>query len=345
MLAKPDACPVTIAKASEDVTKQLHWMDGKNPDLVHVKFILDSEGPNNNWDYMPRAQLLAAHGTAVYKPIDMEHVIVEDNSMTFMSKDRPPVRNTICGVMTATAVAWASTGEILTEKEIKGLDLSDKWDRPDEDKIAVVAWGALYSFLFPKTVADLTKAIAEDEMFVSMERWIGKHDYLVWNEKDDTYDTLSRENAVEQAIADLKQDDRTHLGKWSRHQMVNGKAVYRRSLSYVYGGVANTDNPANKMSRFVEPTYLKAAASQQAMATLGCLVRLHDGIHQRFQVAPAAESPKLIAYHSELTRAIAGRELPAPGEVPGGKDRSKDAGVRRGGRPDPGWHVGDVFSL
>ena len=145
-----DAMPVGVQRATAEVEKSLHWKDGKNPDLVHVKYILDTEGWNNNWDYMPREQLLASHGTAVFKPLDMCHVIKENASMVFMSKDNPPVRNTIYGVMTATAPAWASTGELMTADEIKKLDMADDWHRPDKDKVAVVAWGALYSFHLPQ---------------------------------------------------------------------------------------------------------------------------------------------------------------------------------------------------
>ena len=293
-----DALPLSIQRATAEVEKKFHWQDGKNPDLVHVKFILDTEGANNNWDYMPREQLLTGHATAVYKPLDMSHVIKENASMVFMSKDNPPVRNTIYGVITATAPAWASSGELLTDQEITDLDRSDDWNRPDKDKVAVVAWGALYSFLFPKTVADITDAIDNGEMFVSMERWIGQHDYLVFDQAKSAYEPVSREEAT----------DLGHVERWKNHQKVNGQPLYRRSLSYVYGGAATTDNPANKMARFVEPNFVKAAASMQDTALpseLEKLLESHGECHRAFAISTGEDRAAVIERHRKITSAIA----------------------------------------
>ena len=182
VLAKLSLAGKDAPAPARAVAGQLHWGDEQNPDLVHVRFILDTEGANANWDYMPRPQLLTSHGSAVFKPIDVEHVIAEDASMVQMAKNQPPVRNTICGVMTHTAACWANSGELLTEKELADLEKTDNWDRPDDQKVAVAAWGALYKFLFPKTVANLLESIDAGQMWVSMERWIGKLDYLVWQD-------------------------------------------------------------------------------------------------------------------------------------------------------------------
>jgi len=283
------AVPVELVRASNRVAEQLHWQDERNPDLVYVQFVLDTEGANANWDYMPRGQLVANHSTAVYKPFDMEHVIVESHSMSGMSKSNPPVKNTIYGVMTATALAWAKTGRLLTKDEVAGLDKADDWRRGDEEKVAVVAWGALWGFLFPRTVADVLGQIDDGQMAVSMERWIAAFDFMVWEDGD--YKTVSREEG----------EARGYYDRWKQHQTVNDKPIYRRTLSYVYGGVASTINPANRLSRFVEAAMPRAVA---ANAMLPQLCVLHDAIHAAFAVADSGEKEKLIVYHIAVTRAI-----------------------------------------
>jgi len=216
--------------------------------------------------------------------------------MVFMSKDNPPVRNTIYGVMTATAPAWASTGELMTADEIKKLDMADDWHRPDKDKVAVVAWGALYSFLFPKTVADITDAIDNGEMFVSMERWIGKHDFLVWDSGKGDYGSVSKDDAIGLGYAE----------RWKTHQKVNGQPIHRRSLSYVYGGAATTENPANKMARFVEPDYVKAAAGlKNVNPELQILLDSHGECHRAFAISTIDNRAAVIERHRQITAAIA----------------------------------------
>ncbi len=294
LLASEKDFPAPIQRATAEVERQLHWKDGRNPDLVHVKFILDTEGANNNWDYMPRSQLLASHATAIFKPLDMSHVIKESASMMYMSKDDPPVKNTIYGVMTATALAWAESGDLLSEDEIKKLDMTDDWHRPNKDKIAVVAWGALYSFLFPKTVADITNAIDAGEMFVSMERWIGNLDYLAWNKAKADWEAVPRDQGTELGYPE----------RWKNHQKVNGEPILRRSLAYIYGGAATTDNPANKLARFVEPTFVKAAASNKK-PELEKLLEAHSECHRAFAISTVDEQSALIDRHRKITAAIA----------------------------------------
>jgi hypothetical protein len=289
-LANDTAVEPASAKA---VASQLHIPDTKNPDLVHVQFILDTEGGNSNWDYMPREQLVKSHATAIFKPIDMEHVIVENDSMTLMSKDNPPVRNTTCGVMTATELCWASTGKGITGDELEKLDLADKWDRPDDEKIAVRAWGALYRFLFPKTVDDLLESINDGNMSVSMERWIGKMDFMAWDGAD--YLAYAKTTAEDNGVAN----------RWKVHQSINAQPVYRRSLSYIYGGVANTTNPANKLCRFSEPEMEKAAASCQDRSQLELLMKWHDSLHDEFELATSvAAKQAVIQVHEKVTRDI-----------------------------------------
>ena len=93
--------------------------------------------------------------------------------------------------------------------------------------------------------------------------------------------------------------------------MIASKPVLRRSLSFIYGGVANTTNPANAMSRFIEPTMVKAAASAEARQTLEKLLAWHAALHERFEIASATEKQGIIREHETVTRWIASLVKPA----------------------------------
>ena len=284
----------TEPASAKAVASQLHTPDAKNPDLVHVQFILDTEGANENWDYMPRDQLITSHSTPAFNPIDMQPANKEDSRLTLSAKSNPPVRNTICGVMTATSLCWAASGVAITEDELAKLDLTDKWDRPDDEKIAVRAWGALYRFLFPKTVANLLESINDGDMHVSMERWIGTMDFMAWD--GDAYLAYAKAIAEDNGVAN----------RWKTHQSINTQPVYRRSLAYIYGGVANTTNPANKMCRFSEPELAKAAASCKDRSSLDLLLKWHDSLHEQFEVAASLnEKQAVVQMHEKVTRDIA----------------------------------------
>jgi hypothetical protein len=290
-----ESVPQEVTNRTRAIASDLHWTGKENPDLVYVQVIMDTEGPNANWDYQPRAVLMAKHSTAVFKPWDMDHVVEEKGSLTTMSKDNPPVRNTIFGVMTATALCWASTGELLTDDEIKTVSQEDKWDREDGEKVAVMAWAALYRFLFPKTVDDIVEQANAGDMFVSMERWIAEYDFLVWDTASKDYKAQSLDTAKANGI----------FNRWKTRQTANGKPVYRRSLSCFYGGIASTTNPANKLARFVEPSFVKSAASDKNDAVLEKLLERHGEVHAAFALASCEDQPRLIAEHERITRAIA----------------------------------------
>jgi hypothetical protein len=290
------ADPAATAKPQRAIAaSRFHFTDPHNPDLLWVNFVLDAEGPNNNWDYMPRASLVQNYATAAYKPLDMDHVIEEDQSMVYMDKKCPPVKNTIYGVMAKASLADAD-GNVLTGEAIAELDNTDMF-RKDDDKLRVIAWAAMYRFLFPSTVEDVTKAIATGDMKVSMERWISKFDFLQWDVEKEQYKAVAREIAVDDGTFD----------NWARHQSMYGKPVYRRALSFVYGGVASTSNPAQKLSHFIGQTSIKATADNRPVSpVLKNLKDRHDELHRLYTVSlDDDQKAVLVLEHEMLTKAIA----------------------------------------
>ncbi len=294
--ADPEKLPARVRHSNKAIASTLHFHTNDNPDLTWVQMILDTEGANANRDYMPRPSLLKGYGSAVYKPFDMDHTIIEDRSMVGMSKQAPPVRNTIYGVMTHAALARPD-GTLLSDAEIADLDQSDDMKRGDDDKICVTVWAALYGFLFPKTVADVTDLIDAGTMHVSMERWIADWDFMV-PDHTGTYSSVSRADA---ANTDL-------FVRWATGIASNDRPIYRRSLKFVYGGCASTTNPANHLCKFVSPSNLRAAASQDSTVNESILQNLmhrHCELHEAFAISSGVQQEKLIEEHTRVTRAIA----------------------------------------
>jgi hypothetical protein len=223
----------------------------------------------------------------------MDHIVQENGSMVYTAKGGPPVVNTIFGVMTYAALGRAD-GTLLTAEETAALDPSDDMNRGDADRIAVVAWASLYSYLFPQTVAALTECIDEGEMAVSMERWLSSYDYMV---KDGgKFTAVSKADAIETGL-DIK---------WGMRIRSEGSPIYRRALAYVYGGVAGTMNPAQPLSQFVSPSAVKVAAtkSERGKQILQEMLIHHGEVHRKFAVASSEDQPGLIDEHVRITRAI-----------------------------------------
>jgi hypothetical protein len=289
-MAHPDSLPKHIQSACLARASKLHFQDVENPDLVWVQFILDTEGGNKNWDYNPRSAMVRHYSTAAFKPVDMEHVIEEKASMvnTFGS---PPVRNTIFGVMSHASLCWAD-GTLIPEDEVDQIDLTDDMDRPDSEKLCVTAWAALYAYLFPQTVADVCDRIDKGKMAASMERWIDSYDFLVKDEGADEYKAISRTTASTNGV----------LSRWTSHQMSGNSPIYRRSLSFCYGGAASTISPANTACQFVPTdTGMKAVASDVGRNFLHELEKRHCEIEETFAVSSTAAQNDLIAEHQRLT--------------------------------------------
>jgi hypothetical protein len=287
--------PAPVAAQAKAATDSMFWQDDDNPDLVWTKFILDTEGSNDNWDYMPRPSLLKSYASARFKPMDMDHIVEEEGDLTTMDKKKPCAKNTIFGVMTHAALADAE-GNLLTDKQIKALANTDDMNRDKADRVTVVAWAALYNFLFPKTVASLVQDISNGQMMVSMERWIRDYDFMV---KDgDSYKAYAR------AAAEKVELDK----KWAKREKVGGSPVLRRSNAFLYGGVASTSNPANLMSTFLPYSTAKATASKSpASPVLQALLNRHSEVHTQFAVScDDQEREQLIVEHRNLHKAIAG---------------------------------------
>jgi hypothetical protein len=269
--------PVVKAVASKvdgEITKDF-WQDGENTDIVWAQFILDAEGENQNWDYMPRPVMMASFGTAKFKPFDMDHVIKESGkSMVFVDPKKSTYQNTIFGVMTDSALA-KSDGTILTPKEITALKTTDVFGRPDDEKLAVVGIAALWNFCFPKTVGDVVNYARQGAMHVSMERWIHKYDFLYRTEKG-TLASISKAKAIENGYHEM----------WAKRKKVNDAPILRRSLKFVYGGVASTMTPANELSTFLNSGPEQAVASAVANnPALKNLVMRHDEVHRAYAVS------------------------------------------------------------
>lgn len=211
---------------------------GREPDIAWVKLTLDAEGLNQNYDYLPRPTLLRDYGTARLKPFDSNHIVRAGRSLIDYQDDSPGVQNTIFGVMAEAAVGDAG-GRILPPDAIAALDPTDRTDRADPEKLTVVAWAALYRFLFPETVADVVAAAERGTEHVSMRRWLLEWDYLYAGSD-------GRWHVIDAAAAKRSGVEEAYLNQGT----VNGVRPIRRARRVSYGGVATTGNPAQRLSTY-----------------------------------------------------------------------------------------------
>ncbi len=241
---------------------------------------------------MPRKAMASHYKSLRFKPFDMDHVIKEEGSMVMMNKSNPPVRNTIYGVMTHASLADAD-GNLLSDSDVSDMDMDDIVGRDTKDKLTVVAWAALYRFLFPKTVADVTQTIATGTMKVSMERWIGSWDFL--RVEDGEYTAVSRATAESDGTFD----------KWKKRQTIGGYPVLRRSLSFVYGGAGSTMIPANELAEFLPIQAAATSVPKRSIGTIQDLLKQRAELHRRFIVSSNDEQPAIIREHTQVVKALA----------------------------------------
>lgn len=284
----PDHIRATASEASS-----IYQLDSTNQDLVWMKFTLDAEGANLNWDYMPRPAMVRGHATAKFKPLNMEHVKKEDSSMVGMSKQSPPVRNTIFGVMTGAEITTAS-GDMLSADDLADLDNTDNPNRSDDEKLTVTAWAAMWHFLFPKTVEDVVNLASEGKMHVSMERWISNCDFMVHDADGKPY-----------AISAAQASESTVFKRWAARQTINGLPIYRRSLAFIYGGVAATKNPAQKLSTFVPFENTSTEASNEFEDILTILQQRNDALLRKMSVSLTDDLQMAVADRNRLSYAAA----------------------------------------
>ena len=290
---KPPVRAVASSSDSDQIGQ--FWQDGVNTDLVYTQFLLDTEGPNLNWDYMPRPVLMASFKTAKLKPLNHDHMVKESASMVFSNKDYLPARSTIFGVMTSSALSDAD-GNVLGEKEVSALPTADVFGRPDTDKLCVVAWAVMWNFLFPKTVGDVVTYAADDCMHVSMERWIKRFDFL-YRDKQGALKAISKDDAIKNGWFD----------KWKKREEVNNHPIYRRSLEFTYGGVATTMIPANEMASFVSSPNpdLALASLARSNPSLNKLIERHAEIHRLCSLSQDVETrQKLEIEHSWIHKCV-----------------------------------------
>lgn len=289
-IEKPEQ--VTQAVAASD-KKVIGWVNSNNPDLVYVKFILDTEGPNKNRDYQPRTTLLDSYKTAVNKPMDWEHIVKEQGSLVRGSKENPPARNTVFGVMVHSALA-NSDGELLTEEQIKEIDRTDDMSRPLKDRIAVVGWACLWRYIFPQTVKDILDKAENGNLYVSMERWLLDFDYLI--EQEGKTRSVTRADAKTMGLDE----------KWKKKENYLGRPILRRTNKCVYGGVASTANPANPACKYLELT-TEAPAPVSAKATdFESLKSVYDEVTRLLDVSTSESTGRLQGIRDDLLSKLIG---------------------------------------
>jgi hypothetical protein len=294
-LADPAGLPAPVRKTHKALASAAAFADHDNPDLLWVQFAMDSEGGNKNQDYLPRPVLMGAYGTAKFKPMDMEHIITEKASMIGVPRGAVPamVDNTIFGVMAGSALA-DSQGTLLTPAQITALDASDDPYREPGDRITVVAWAALYKYLFPQTIDNLVTAIEDGDMSVSMERWNYDWDFIAPGADGDVQ-VFGREAAASNGVEQ----------RWKARQTLGSSPIYRRSLKCVYGGVASTANPANPLASYLDwdsPAVKLAASESAADEVLAFLLAQHSEVHKAFAVSP---DETLVRQHRRIVATIA----------------------------------------
>lgn len=266
------------AVASKKESKyQIPEFENITPDLDLVALVLASEHENLNADYFSREELIQAVSSPIHKPFNVEHTVAEDESLITQPYFNR-TKNTIVGHMIYSALA-TKDGEILSEEDVKKLDATDNPSREKEDCIDLVAAAVLYSFLFPKTVADIQEAAEKNEMFVSMECWFKGYDFIVDGE------------LVESTEANRK--DLTE--KWSRRACgKDGKRICRALKNVIFGGVAATPTPANPESVFLATAGLEAEMNQ--------LIKRHNELHILQSINPKDE---YVAEHSAIEKSAA----------------------------------------
>lgn len=246
-------------------------------DLDLVALVLASEHKNLNADYFSRSELVQAVLSPIHKPFNIEHAVAEDESLIsqpFFNR----TKNTIVGHMIYSALA-NKKGEILSDKDIKELDLSDNPLRDNDECLDLVATAVLYNFMFPKTVADIQKTAAEGDMFVSMECWFKGYDFIIDGER------VERTDANNEELTE----------KWSKGECgKDGKRICRALKDIVFGGVAATPTPANP-----ESVFLATAGIESEIAHL---VKRHDELHVLQSINPREE---YISEHFAIEKSVA----------------------------------------
>ena len=145
------------------------------------------------------------------------------------------------------------------------LDKTDNPNRPEEESLDLVASAVLYKFVFPETIKDLKDMASSGSLSVSMEVWFKDFDFMVGG-------TIISPNTEEEF--------RNYVTQWKENKAVNGRRVSRVLKDILWGGVAATETPANKYSKFI-------TASLQHQ--LDKITKRHEELHILYKYNPTKE--------------------------------------------------------
>lgn len=170
--AKLIGAPEKKYKASASMVSKLE----AQPDLLYMKSLLVSTGSNGNDDVFLPDEMWQARATPILKPVDWEHNTGREATDEEL-KDNPNrlvVDNQIIGVM-YNSYATYENGVIIDEDKT----LASDFEIPES--FHIVDEAVIYKGLYPKAAAKIEEGANKDELFVSMEVWFKKYDYLVGN--------------------------------------------------------------------------------------------------------------------------------------------------------------------
>lgn len=164
-----------------------------NPDLTFLQGIFVTSGVNQNRDVFLPSEMLRSFVTAKFKPINVEHHVVENESFVKILEQNAsfPIfsgANTIIGTIYDVAFVHDRTGKTLlaseflqqpTDQTLFQLSEMDKDFLLSENKYHIIIAAALWKFMFPRTIADIVEDIDAGKRALSMECFFGDWDWLV----------------------------------------------------------------------------------------------------------------------------------------------------------------------
>lgn len=265
----------------------------KQKDLTLVQFVLLSSTINENHHAFNAPRLAEIYKTAENKPLDIFHVIEEkesylkNNDELIFSKKPGSIRNNLNSIIGHVVKSFLvnNNGNILTEEEIESIIQSNVLF--PQEPIHCICSAVLYDLYFPKTVEDLKRQIRNDKIFVSVESWYTKWNYLLSESKK----IIKRTNTTR------------YLDEYLGREFQNEKLAFLL-LDYFLGGVGITPFPANAPSRFL------SIARKEEIAELEKILKLHDDIHDIFDDAELKDEEfkgSLVSLHANLNKKLEDR--------------------------------------
>ena len=203
------AAPVKQSAGQTEVAEQ-SYIDHQ-PDLMRIDAILVSTGMNYNGHTFLKDELIAAHGSARHKPMNVEHD-----------------EQKIVGHMTNSYII-TKDGERLSE------DMLQNWEKIPDD-FDVVSESVMYAFIFPEQARKIRDEASNNRLFVSVEAWYDDYDYIVGNR-------IIERNETTMAYFEpmLKTNGGTGV--------VEGQRVGVVLRNLTYAGIGLVKQPANEESK------------------------------------------------------------------------------------------------